>query len=102
MKYQTITYRKTVIYIKSDEPLRTGVCRSCGRREKTDLHHYCYAYKTSEVKKNHSLALMNTVELCYRCHRIANAMRIADDNPAIRDMVQSIMDDRKAINLFKK
>jgi len=82
-KTQTIMYRRTRLIIKSDKNIRKGICESCGRKEKTDLHHVVYAYSTKIVKKNHLLALENTVELCYRCHRIANAMRIEDENPLI-------------------
>jgi len=53
----------------------TGACLACGRKGKTDLHHYAYEYTTAEVRKEPLLALKNTIELGYRCHRVADLFR---------------------------
>ena len=61
--------------------IRKGICEACGKSKKkreiksTHLHHWRYAYKWSSVKKNPELALENTIELCYACHEIADAIR---------------------------
>jgi len=60
---------------------RRGVCEACGKsRERgeiksTAIHHWYYAYKAKTVKENPILALENTSELCYSCHRKADAIR---------------------------
>ena len=92
MKSQYIKYRNTNISIKSVKPIRDKICKACRRKGKTDLHHFAYVYPTKLVKKNHILALENTIELCYRCHRIANAMRICDDNSVITVLIKSACD----------
>ena len=55
-------------------------CEVCGKEGKIDFHHYKYAYKTSEVRKDPQLALENTIMLCYTHHKIADAMRILDSH----------------------
>ena len=66
-------YRKLRVWMK--KPPRKGICEACGRKGRTNMHHWRYAYKTSEVRKNPELAIDNTTELCYYCHRLADAIR---------------------------
>jgi len=60
---------------------RIGICSACGRsKEKgeiktTQLHHWFYKYEVATVRKNPLLVLENCVELCFRCHKIADAFR---------------------------
>lgn len=59
---------------------RIGKCQACEKEigksiTKTNRHHWKYAYAWKTVKENPSLALENSCELCYRCHRIADALR---------------------------
>ena len=76
---------------------RTGKCEAC-RKEigrditKTNRHHWKYAYAWKTVREKPSLALENTSELCYRCHKIADALRAlvygtAKDAPEIMKVV---------------
>jgi hypothetical protein len=79
LKYAGAHGKGVTVYL--DEDPRKGVCEACGRSVKrgeiknTALHHFCYKYKPETVKKNPKLALENTVELCFSCHRIADALR---------------------------
>jgi 5-methylcytosine-specific restriction endonuclease McrA len=70
-----VRYRRATIVVPDAPPL-TGICECCGNKRKTDTHHVVYLFKTSEVRKNPKLALENTVQLCFPCHRVADAMRI--------------------------
>ena len=59
---------------------RKGICDACGKSvgngiQKTNIHHWKYAYGWKKVRENPSLALDNTSELCYSCHQIADALR---------------------------
>ncbi|MHA1852592.1 MAG: hypothetical protein ACTSUF_03685 [Candidatus Heimdallarchaeaceae archaeon] len=75
-----IKYRRAIIKVNAK---RRKTCEICGRQGKIDFHHTKYAYKTSEVRKNPQLALENTLQLCYPCHKIADAIRIILSNPEI-------------------
>lgn len=74
-----IRYRRAVIVVPDAPPL-TGICQCCGKKRKTDTHHYAYLYSTKQVRLNPKLALENTVELCFNpCHRVANAMKLLQE-----------------------
>jgi len=79
-----LKYRKT--YVMLDVNPRKGICVACGKSvhkgeiKITNIHHYKYKYMTKTVKKDPLLALENTLELCYRCHQIADALRVLNDN----------------------
>lgn len=73
IKYQTIT-------VAIEDP-RTGVCQGCHKSvwdkeiRTTQMHHFHYAYKPETVKKDPQKAIENTIELCYYCHKLADAIR---------------------------
>jgi hypothetical protein len=73
LKYKTVT-----VYF--DKNPRTGICECCEKKFKTQMHHWSYKYKPKEVKENKELALENTTELCYHCHKVANAIRFIVEN----------------------
>jgi 5-methylcytosine-specific restriction endonuclease McrA len=78
LKYRRATF--LVSGIKGDR------CQCCGLKPKKKglhFHHRVYAYSTAEVRKHPQLALENTMQLCYRCHKIADALRITQENPAV-------------------
>lgn len=65
---------------------RKGICMGCGKSKHkiingepeikiTALHHWKYAYSPETVKKNPILVLENTVEVCFACHKVADALR---------------------------
>lgn len=70
MKFRVL-YRRARLTVEGKP---THTCQACGAGGRTELHHLSYAYPTAEVRKNHQLALENTIELCYLCHRVANAL----------------------------
>jgi len=76
-----VKYQKSVIMVPYPENPREGVCDACGRSvhkgeiKITHLHHHIYAYKMNTVKEDRLKALENCSELCYTCHRIADALR---------------------------
>ena len=63
-----------------------GVCMACGKSKYkyvngepeikiTAFHHWVYAYKAETVRNNPILVLDNTVEICWACHKVADALR---------------------------
>jgi len=83
MKKQSVKYRRATVLVETNYKIRNKKCSVCGRKGVTQLHHWKYKYTTKQVKENHILALEETQELCFFCHRIANAMKLCDDNPNI-------------------
>jgi len=63
--------------------IRKGICKVCGRSKHkaeiktTQLHHWWYKYSVETVKKNPLLALENSIEVCFGCHKIADWLRDA-------------------------
>jgi hypothetical protein len=60
---------------------RDDLCGACGRKvgdgiKRTNRHHWRYAYAWKTVRANPELALENTVEYCFKCHPIADAVRL--------------------------
>lgn len=79
---RTIIYKKT--RIKIDAP-KIDYCEGCLKRvgygiKKLDTHHWKYEFSSKEVKANPKLVLKNTSVLCYRCHRISDAIRITKED----------------------
>lgn len=75
--------RYKTIRVKDDKEKPT-ICLCCGKKPKPrgmHLHHTKYEYSTKEVKENPQLGFKNTIPLCYSCHRIANCLRILEENP---------------------
>jgi len=53
---------------------RKGRCECCGRRGRTQIHHWVYLEPKEKVKKNPRLALKGTSELCPLCHKWADLL----------------------------
>lgn len=68
-----VKYRKTRIKVQDNR--RTGKCFFGHRANKTDLHHFRYAYTTSYVKAHPERVFDNTGECCYPHHIMANTVR---------------------------
>lgn len=76
-----------ILYRRARIPLnfnpRKGICKLCGKSiEKgeitiTHLHHMIYEFTTDKVRKNHQLALKNTIEICFSCHTALHAIQEA-------------------------
>jgi len=75
----SIRYRATTVKIENNP--RKGRCECCGKKTKTDLHHWQYKYSSKAVKKCPELALESTTELCFHCHRIANSINHTVNHP---------------------
>ena len=88
---QNLRYRRTNLKIESNLPIRKRVCCVCGKTGKTDLHHYHYAYETKEVEQYPVLALDNTIELCFTCHQVADALRKIEDNRRIASAIITLI-----------
>jgi len=78
VSYQTTHGKGVVVYLPSNP--RKGKCECCGKVvgeeiKTTQLHHMWYAYQPETVKKNPILVLDNTIEVCYGCHQVADAIR---------------------------
>lgn len=75
MTKQNVTYKGHQFKVDVDYPVRGPCCDCCKKKGFVALHHLKYAYPIAEVRKNHMLALDNTICLCYTCHELANSMR---------------------------
>ena len=85
-----IRYRRITVEVEGERPKKCCVCEK--EFKKIDMHHFKYAYKTDEVRKNPQLALENTIPVCYYCHRIADALRKIEENEERVDKInQEIM-----------
>ena len=82
---QQVRYRRKTIKLDVPYLIRIKQCRCCGRTGKTDLHHWVYEFPTKQVQKSKLLALKNTIELCYSCHRLANCISHLDHNKEITE-----------------
>ncbi len=85
-----IMYRNRSVIVS--EP-RKNVCEACGRKvgeeiKRTNRHHWKYAYQYKTVKANPELALENTSEYCYRCHQIADAIKVLTDCKNLTDVLK--------------
>jgi hypothetical protein len=89
-----VKYRRASIDVGDiDKP---KICGCCNRGEKEgihkiDLHHWIYAYKTSEVRKDHRLALKNTSWLCVPCHNVGDSLRIIMEHVDTAEKLVKIM-----------
>lgn len=69
-----IRYRRTTVKVSFNP--RSGRCVVFGHRaNKTDRHHWRYAYPTEKVKLDPALALDNSVEVCFRHHLLGNSLK---------------------------
>jgi hypothetical protein len=78
MKYAGSRGKGVIVTLPSDP--RKHKCACCGKVvgeeiKNTALHHWWYAYQPKTVEKNPILVLDNTIEVCYGCHQIADAIR---------------------------
>ena len=69
---QNLRYKRKRVTVNVDYPIRKGICECCRRKGKTQLHHWKYSYTSKQIKNNPILALENTTELDFYCHRLAN------------------------------
>jgi hypothetical protein len=78
-----VRYQQSTIMVPYPRNPRKGICEVCGRSidkkeiKTTQLHHWVYKYETETVKKNPLLALENTIEVCFGCHKICDWLRSA-------------------------
>lgn len=86
MRYTPNNLNKIQVTIPADKVKAkdrlTGICHSCGKKRKTTRHHWFYVFTMKQVKAKPELALLFTEELCFPCHRAANAMTLLDKFPA--------------------
>lgn len=78
IKYAGSRGKGVVVTLPSDP--RKHKCACCGKVvgeeiKTTALHHWWYAYQPETVRKNPILVLDNTIELCFGCHQVADAIR---------------------------
>jgi len=82
MKFK-VKYRRSFFTV---EGIKSDTCQCCGKKPKKSglhFHHLVYAFSTDEVRKNPQLALRSTIQLCWYCHRVADALRIVNEHPDI-------------------
>ena len=71
--FYTLSYHG--LKIKFSFNPRTGVCSVCNLKGRTNIHHTCYNFTYTEIRKNNSLALLFTYECCFTCHELSNSVR---------------------------
>ena len=74
-----IDYQGRKIYVELDEPPKKGICEACHRKVGKDIkitatHHFSYSFSKKQIEKDPKLALKNTAEVCFSCHRYGNAL----------------------------
>ena len=83
---------------------RKGRCECCGRRGRTQIHHWIYLEPKEKVKKNPKLALKGTSELCPLCHKWADALKAMLDTedydpeyfyPTIEELIDKLLELRR-------
>ena len=75
-KYR-LNYHRLRLKLKKNP--RDQVCECCNFHGWTNIHHWRYAYTYAQIRENNSLALRYTTELCFRCHMIADAIRVVEE-----------------------
>lgn len=93
MKMQVL-YRRKKFTVDWNKPLNCQACGNNGGKKGCQCHHYRYEFKTEEVRRNHDLLKKNTIWLCFPCHRIADAVRIVDDNHDKAVRIRGLLDER--------
>ena len=102
-----ILYRRTRIPLEFNP--RKGICNLCNKSIKkgeinvTHMHHLFYEFSTEEVRKNHQLALKNTIEVCFSCHRVIqqfqNALKL--ENRQVLINLVNLMPEKMKENIIK-
>jgi len=105
IKKYPVTYEKETIMVPLSEPPRDGICDGCKRSVKegikvTQIHHFKYQYRLPLVREKPQLAMHNTAELCYACHRIGDALRVLlwnkiENIDKVVDVAQLMPEDMK-------
>ena len=93
-----VRYRRAVIVVPDAPPLNVR-CECCGKQHKISTHHFVYLYTTKEVRANPNLALLNTVHVCFPCHRVANAEKLLQETkPEIRAKLSKLQLEKTGIS----
>ena len=97
-EFFTLNYHGT--RLKLPYPPRDGTCKVCGKKAKTNRHHFWYAFTRKQVMDNPDLAMLYTEEMCgfWPCHEMGNSIRklveldpnikITSKNPIIKTIVE--------------
>jgi hypothetical protein len=87
-----IRYKKVNVKVSGE---KSDVCDCCMIRPNPKglhLHHWRYDYTVKEILRNPELAKLNTSPLCYKCHLVANALRIAEENKQRAEVLAKLRD----------
>jgi hypothetical protein len=76
-----IKYKNVTAEVSGEKPTTCECCGNTPKPRGLQFHHWRYKYTTKEVKERPELALEETSVLCFFCHRIANCIRILEENP---------------------
>ncbi len=96
-KQYTLRYRRATVRLAKNP--RKKKCECCGKYSKMlQAHHWKYVYETKEVKANPKLATENITTLCYKCHLIANALKLCIENwVKVKKMLDFLPEDMMEI-----
>ena len=76
-----VGYGSTRVMLPYPVNPREGICDACkrskvkGEIDRTQLHHWMYAYRHNTVMKDPFKVLENLSELCFSCHNDADSFR---------------------------
>ena len=94
----TIKYKRVRVRIDGTRP---EVCECCLKKPNIiQCHHWKYSYSIKEVLANPELAKKNTSYLCYYDHRLANNLRIQDENKERIEVLKNLRDKSLLIGLL--
>jgi hypothetical protein len=92
-----IMYKRKQFAVEWEKPKN---CEACGLvspgKFGTNCHHYLYEFTTAQVRENPELIKKNTIWLCFPCHRVADAIRVRDDNYARALKIEEMIKCKKS------
>lgn len=74
-----IKYKRIRVKVLGDKSTQCECCLKTPKPRGMHTHHWKYEFTIKEVARNPELAKKNSTSLCYKCHRVANAMRIVEE-----------------------
>jgi len=94
-----LKYKRAIIKVNGERPHYCNICGRAGKPRGMQFHHFKYAYMVSEVRKNPILAVENTIFICFRCHQVANAFRICQENKEVVEKLKDLYGKIGAMNV---
>jgi len=85
IKYKTIT-----VIVSGNKPTSCDCCAKRPDPRGLHTHHWLYKYSIKEVRDDPELAKENSSVLCFYDHRLANCLRILEENQERVDILKRL------------